>query len=207
MRALLLTLCVALAGVIVYELDSPNSDSRAFEPTLPQAETKQGRAQEPKSEDLLATIIARPLFDPTRRPPDVVSSQNATEPELGDVRLTGIVLEPNRHFAIFAVPDAKPLALSEGEALKGWRLDSILPQKVSLSGPGGIRTLEPKADSKLVRQPPLPAAPAQPQAGAPHGPTRIAEPGQPAAAKSQLPPAPPVPSASKPRPRRSGHDE
>jgi hypothetical protein len=69
------------------------------------------------------------------------------------MRLTGIVTEPD-HVAIFAMNGAKPLRVSEGEAASGWRIESIAPQEVSLSGPGGTKTLEPKPDPNLVQQPP-----------------------------------------------------
>jgi hypothetical protein len=78
----------------------------------------------------------------TRRPPKPASTDHAADPRLPDVRLTGIVIERDRRIAIFAVTGTRPLVLSEGEALKDWRLDSISPQKVSLSGPAGTMTLE-----------------------------------------------------------------
>jgi hypothetical protein len=114
----------------------------------------------------VATSLARPLFSPTRRPREAAKSAGATDPELSDVRLTGIVIEPDRRLAIFAVAGAKPRTLLLGEALNGWKIDSISPEEVALSDPGGTRTLQPKIDSKLVRQARLPAAPAQPQPAA-----------------------------------------
>ena len=114
--------------------------------------------------------LARPLFSSTRRPPQAAANDSATNSDLADMRLTGIVTEPDHHLAIFAVNGAtKPLRLSEGEAVSGWRIESITPHEVSLSGPGGTKTLEPKLDPNLVQQaPPVPAAnlgarqPAQP---------------------------------------------
>jgi hypothetical protein len=41
------------------------------------------------------------------------------------------------------VNGTKSVVLSEGEALNDWRIDSISPQKVSLSGPAGTMTLKP----------------------------------------------------------------
>ena len=169
----------------------------------------------------VATTLARPLFSPTRRPREAAKSAGATDPELSDVRLTGIVIEPDRRLAIFAVAGAKPRTLLLGEALNGWKIDSISPEEVSLSGPGGTRTLQPKIDTKLVRQARLPAAPAQPQpaaaprqapgrpqAGAPPArppippqaavppvPTRAGAPGQPVSGRRPLPVRPSVPSA------------
>jgi hypothetical protein len=85
------------------------------------------------------------------------SSANDADSPLRDVRLTGIVIAPDLRIAIFAVTGASPLVLSEGEALKDWRLDSISPGRVVLSGPAGNIVLKPKLDADLVRSPP-PAA-------------------------------------------------
>jgi hypothetical protein len=208
MRILLLAGCVAFAGLILVELDTAGKDSPMIEPTLPPVETKPTapRAQEPRVDDLVATALAGPLFSPTRRPPETAPSSNA-DPGLTDVRLTGIVIEPDRRIAIFAVAGAKPLVLAEGETLKDWRLDSISAQEVSLSGPAGTRTLEPKPDTKLVRPPPPSAAPvAQPKTGAPSPPVNGA-PHQAPGVEAPARPAVPVASAPQTAPHRPAHDE
>ena len=141
--------------------------------------------------------------------------------ELSNVRLTGVVIQPDRQIAIFAVTGRETRILSVGQALNGWKLDSISPEGVSLSGPGGTRTPKPKVDTKLVRQARLPAAPAQPQpaaaprqapgrpqagaaparppippqAAVPPAPARAGAPGQPFVGSPRLPLRPSVPSA------------
>jgi hypothetical protein len=112
-------------------------------------------AQRPRAEELVQTTLAQPLFSPTRRPPDQPTGDRASEPQLPNLRLSGIVIEPEHRLAIFAVPGSKPLARAEGETINEWRLDSIGPNQVSLSGPTGITTLEPKSDPNLVRQKPV----------------------------------------------------
>ena len=124
-------------------LGSTSSHGPSVEPNLPPAEI---RPPAPQAPDLV------------RRPPKPAPSDNAADPRLPDVRLTGIVIERDRRIAIFDVTGTRPLVLSEGEALKDWRLDNISRQKVSLSGPAGTITLEPKADPNLVRPPPPAAA-------------------------------------------------
>jgi hypothetical protein len=124
-------------------LGSTSSHGPSVEPNLPPAEIRPPAPQVP---------------DLVRRPPKPAPSDNAADPRLPDVRLTGIVIERDRRIAIFDVTGTRPLVLSEGEALKDWRLDNISPQKVSLSGPTGTITLEPKADPNLVRPPPPAAA-------------------------------------------------
>lgn len=100
-----------------------------------------------------------PLLGVTRRPPKPATSDKAADPRLPDVRLTGIVIDRDRRIAIFAVTGTRALVLSEGEALKEWRLDSISPQTVSLSGPAGSMTLALNADTNLAQSLP-PAGPA-----------------------------------------------
>jgi hypothetical protein len=153
--ALLLAGCVVSAGLILVGRGSSSIDSPLFERSLPATEIKSGAE---------VRGIAEPLPGPTQRSPQAASSDNAGDPRLPDVRLTGIVIEPDRHIAIFAVNGTKSVVLSEGEALKDWRIDSISPEEVSLSGPAGTMTLKPKPDAHLVRPAPPAAAPAgQPQ--------------------------------------------
>jgi len=45
---------------------------------------------------LVATTLAQPLFSPTRWPPETAKSDASLDPTLNDVRLTGIVTEPDR---------------------------------------------------------------------------------------------------------------
>ena len=98
--------------------------------------------------------LADALFSPKQRGLETPSSANDADSPLRDVRLTGIVIGSDLRIAIFAVTGASPLVLSEGEALKDWRLDSISPERVVLSGPAGNITLKPKLDANLVRSPP-----------------------------------------------------
>ncbi len=42
------------------------------------------------------------------------------------------------------------MVVTEGETVSGWRVDSITPREVSLSGPGGTKTLQPKIDPNLT---------------------------------------------------------
>ena len=107
------------------------------------------RGQNPRPEELVATALARPLFSSARRPPQDAPS-GAADSDLSDARLTGIVTTPGRRIAIFAVNGDKPLKVAEGDAVSGWRIESITPREVSLSGPTGGKTLQPKLDPTLA---------------------------------------------------------
>jgi hypothetical protein len=132
------------------------------------------RGQNPRPEELVAVALARPLFNSTRRPPQDAPG-GAADSDLSDARLTGIVTTPGRRIAIFAVNGDKPLKVAEGDAVSGWRIESITPREVSLSGPTGGKTLQPKLDPTLA------PTPGQPPIGQPGGR------------------APPAPAAGRPR--------
>jgi hypothetical protein len=133
----------------------------------------------------IATALARPLFSATRRPAETEASAHP-DTSLNDLRLTGIVIMPHQHFVIFTGSDGKPLVRSEGEMISDWRIDGIAAQSISLTGPTGAKTLEPKADPHLNRLlPPIqPAAP----------------PPQPATSAANSPPAPASKTPFRPRP-------
>jgi hypothetical protein len=103
-------------------------------------------------DQLVATALARPLFSATRRPQQQLTSNSATDPALAGTRLTGIVTAPGQRHAVFAVTGAKPLALTEGETVSGWYIESIAPRQVSLSGLGGTKTLRPEAGEASAPQ-------------------------------------------------------
>jgi len=63
------------------------------------------------------------------------------------LRLAGIITAPGRRLAIFADTDGKPLAVAEGQSVKGWQIESITPRRVSLSAAGGIVNLRPQSSS------------------------------------------------------------
>ncbi len=201
---MLLVACAAFAGLIVFEFVSDGADRVAFAPSPDQVETKpKPRTQEPRVDDAVATVLAAPLFSPTRRPPE--SSGPSVDPEVSGVRLTGIVIQPDRRIAIFAASGTKPFVRSEGETLNEWQLDSITPLAVTLSGPAGTRTLAPRPDLNLVRPAsPVPMAAARRKPGPPPGTAAGSAPGgapaqSTASAEARRPP--PAPPAVNPADR------
>jgi hypothetical protein len=111
----------------------------------------------PSLAQLVATTLARPLFSPTRRPPQSEGAGSA-DAGIAHMRLTGIVTEPGERLAIFAAAGTRPLTVREGEEVGGWRIESITPGAVLLSGPDGMTKLQPKPDTSLVRTAPVAAA-------------------------------------------------
>jgi general secretion pathway protein N len=162
------------------------------------------RRQGPRVEELVTTILARPLFSSTRRPAQDAPAGAAADSDLADTRLTGILTEPGRRMAIFAVNGGKPLKVVEGDEVSGWRVESITPREVSLSGPGGTKTLQPKLDPNLAGQVPQPpvANPAAPGGRPATAAARGRVPAPPAAAGRQPNTTEPISTPAVPRPAR-----
>jgi len=158
--ALLLAGCAVLTGLIL--VGSTSSDSPLFEKSPPATEIRTG-AQ--------AREIAEQPHGGMQRSPEATSSVHDDDLRPPEVRLSGIVIEPDRRIAMFAVNGAKSVVLSEGEPLKDWRVESISPQGVLLNGPAGTMTLKPKPDANLVR--PAAVVTSQPQ---PEAPSRFLHP-------------------------------
>ena len=91
-----------------------------------------------------ATILARPLFSPGRRPPTAAAAPGAVAPSLP--RVAGIMVTPAGRRAIFAEKGAKPLVLGEGGQVSGFTVQSIQAGQVTVRGPQGIRVLSPTFD-------------------------------------------------------------
>jgi hypothetical protein len=190
---LLLAGCLIFGAVVFFELQPTATDAAAPNEVSKHADATSTVRRQPSTrlDELLATALARPLFSSTRRPPQSAANDGATSSDLADMRLTGIVTEPEHHVAIFAVNGAKPLRVTEGEAVSGWRIESITPREVSLSGPGGTKTLEPKLDPNLV-QPPAPTPPPNPGVRLPAPPAPVANvPPRPGVVPPGLPAPPP----------------
>lgn len=166
--SLLLAGSVLFGAVVVVELEAAGADDAvvAEVASRPEAVAAIHRQPSQRFDDLVATTLARPLFSSTRRPPQSATAGGAGD-DLTDRRLTGIVTAPGHRLAIFAVSGDKPLTVAEGDEVSGWRVESITPREVSLTGPTGTKTLQPKLDPNLA-PPPAPPATANAAGRAPN---------------------------------------
>jgi len=90
----------------------------------------------------VATVLARPLFAPTRRPAAGVAA--ALE---GLPRVTGILVDGGRRSVIFATADGgKPVVVAEGGEVAGFRVQTIESGQVTVLGTEGLRVLRPSFD-------------------------------------------------------------
>ena len=156
--SILLSLSILFAAVIFFEVEGNPAEKTAIAAAHPRPAAPATRPQRKgRRESFVRAILARPLFSPSRRP-DVSAGAGTKEGSaLADARLTGIVTRQGLRLAIFAVKGKRPLALTEGDSVSGWRIEKITPGAVALRGAGGMRMLAPKSDRVLAR-PPLPAA-------------------------------------------------
>lgn len=151
------------AGALYLELRAapPRSDLRP-PPHLARA-TATAAVAEPDDNELTA-ILARPLFNPSRRP---VAAAAIADAAMEVPRLAGIVIDRSGRSAIFAAVDhPKPLVLREGGRLGGWSLRAIEASAVTLAGPDGTRVLhlgfaKQAAPQPSPQQPALPPRPAR----------------------------------------------
>jgi hypothetical protein len=183
--------CMVFGAIFLVELDPAGTEAAAVTQVATRPDTAPSirRTQNPRLDELVVTTLARPLFSNTRRPPSA-PTEAATDSDLADARLTGIVTEPGRRVAIFAISGGdKPLKAIEGDSVSGWRIETITPREVSLTGPSGNKTLQPRFDPNLA------PAPGQPLAGNAGGgvPT-------PPAAAARLPVPPAVAGVGQPNP-------
>jgi hypothetical protein len=139
-----LLVAAALVAVIVLEVSgSPADDvARSQTHTVPTAPPI-SLATADHTNDWVATVLARPLFSPDRRPAaDAVTvASGRTVPGLP--RLAGILVGPFGRSAIFASNGAKPIVVQEGGRVAAYTIKSIEATQVRLLGPDGAQVLYP----------------------------------------------------------------
>ena len=86
------------------------------------------------------TAQARPLFNVRRRPAVVAVS---TAPAAGAAlpRMTGTLVTPSMRRAFFAGADGRAVVVAEGGQLGGFTVTAIQAGRITVSGPGGERTI------------------------------------------------------------------
>jgi hypothetical protein len=186
--------CLLFGVIIFIELEAAGADDAVIAEVGARTEAPAAihRQQSLKLEELVTTALARPLFSSTRRPPQSAPAGGAGDNDLADRRLTGIVTTPGHRLAIFAVTGDKPLTVAEGDEVSGWRVESITPREVSLTGPSGTKVLLPKLDPNFA-PPPAPMPIANLAARSPNLPPGTPRPPVPPAAAAAGRPNPAVP--------------
>lgn len=92
--------------------------------------------------ETLGEIVARPLFNVSRRPIAVEKTVPVVKPADLNVMLSGIVIGEARQIAHLRSPtDKRTLALSVGDKIGDWRIQSIFPDRVVLQAGSRVETL------------------------------------------------------------------
>jgi hypothetical protein len=104
---------------------------------------------------LVATILERPLFSPTRAAPqrksDPLFEEISPGPPRLQARLAGVMIRPGVREALFIGADKKPAAVTVGGEIDGWRIVVISPDGVILSSPFGNQMVKPTNGPETVR--------------------------------------------------------
>ncbi len=132
---LLLGVCLALAAFVYLQMQTvapgpAPSGGGGETPPLAALPAQPSYAMAPVED--FSTILERPLFSPTRRPPaEGAVAAVASEPEL-QVTLVGVIISSEEQIAIVRLNDASRFArLSVGDSFQGWILDSIEPSRIT----------------------------------------------------------------------------
>ncbi len=128
------------------------------QPLAPPASTPQA-AMDDEISQWANTVLARPLFNESRRPDDSGAAQGT-----GMARLSAIIISGGSRSAIFAADGQKPQIVPEGGEIDGYKLTHISADAVELTGPSGALTLHPQFPAAAQPAPPAAAPPATPSA-------------------------------------------
>jgi general secretion pathway protein N len=144
---------VAVGGAIVFATQ-PLPDDVAARPAHSTAGSVPATRQAPadavadRLQRWAATSLARPLFNPDRRPVAVAGS--GSNAAAGLPRLSGIMITEAGRRAIFAATGAdKPQVVAEGGTVGGNLVQSITLEEVVLVGPDGPHRLHLAFDRQL----------------------------------------------------------
>lgn len=125
---------------------------------LPAAPTRAAQEDAGQSTASVEAILARPLFSADRRPKQAAPAQAAAPAAPAALpRMSGIMVNGASRAAIFAGANGKPAVIAEGGRIGPFTVQSIEPQQVTITGPGGKRVVRTSFD-------PNPAAAPAPQA-------------------------------------------
>lgn len=131
---LLLGVCLALAAFVYaqaqMEVPEPAPSGSGEAPPLAMLPAPPNYAMAPV--EYFSSILERPLFSPTRRPPAVGAvAPETTEAKL-EIALVGVIISSDEQFALVRLKDAPRIVrLSVGYSVQGWILDSIEPSRIS----------------------------------------------------------------------------
>jgi hypothetical protein len=127
-------------------------DQQAYRPgaqRLPQAPADALAGGSRQVQDWVAAILARPLFEPSRRSPAGAAGSGKMAP--GFPRLAGIIITPGSRAAIFSAGgSSRPIVVRAGSRLNGVLIQSIDSGQVVVVDGSGSRILRPSFETKAA---------------------------------------------------------
>lgn len=112
-------------------------------------------------ERVVQTILSRPLFTSSRRPPPTPEAKPSPYAELP--RLTGIVVDGHRRWALLSVmKEGKYEIIHEGSYIGRYEVISIQSSRVVIDGVDGTRILRPTFDPNSQAATPITSLPTMP---------------------------------------------
>ena len=148
-------ICLVLAGVIAWQWRTW-PQPRVGLTTNSAEETEQPRASSqtetrlslipPVNKDEYASVIDRPLFLSSRRPPEEEVPVEAAKPEepvipetpLDNFDLNAVIITPAGAIAWVTTPTApKPQRVQVGDELEGWKVKNISNDEIEMEGQSG----------------------------------------------------------------------
>ena len=145
-------IAAALTVVIALEVGLALDDQSRMSPPAvqPVAVVVAAPHEDDHSPHSLETLLARPLFDQTRRPLVASRSLVAVAPRLP--QLTGVVVSPAGKFAIFVDgKGGKPIVVREGDQVGPAVIETVAAGQVTLRGPEGILVLHPSFAERILQ--------------------------------------------------------
>ena len=150
----LIGLAAALAATAMFEVEiqstSPDGERRSIVVAPSEIVAARVAADTDRLPEMEAMILARPLFEASRRPPERrTTGAGASTPSLP--RLAGIIVGPAGRSVIFAGPTGeRPLVLAEGDKVGGYLIQSIVADQVVVTSRDGSRVLHPSFDPNAL---------------------------------------------------------
>lgn len=151
----LAALAFLLAGVVAAELAMPGKTPDPVTEAAPAAAASKASPQG-ASADQVASLLARPPFNPDRRPmPEAADAPATATAAVALPRLTGIMVAQGRREAIFAGASAgKAILVGEGDMIAGFRVQSIKAGEVTLQNGEALHAVQPHYASATGAEPP-----------------------------------------------------
>jgi hypothetical protein len=157
--AILLSLCVSLVLIIIYERFAPLPSPAIPHFDTPRVTIPTTAAIPPMpASNVYSVISERPLFAPLRQkiiaPKGTPQSgETSTPPPLPSMALVGIIIDNEKSIAILKPADAAfANSMTVGDRVGAWQLASILPDRIILAA--GTNREEIRLDANKAASPP-----------------------------------------------------